>query len=62
MEVPKRVNVGARKGPKSDKYYVAYNPIILSCISFMVIKMKFIHYHSCMMFGMKSLSIYALTK
>ena len=38
-------------------YYVAYNPITLSCISFMLIEMKFIYYHSYVMFAMKSMSI-----
>ena len=41
----------------SDGYYVAYKPITLSCISFMFIKMIFIHYHSCVIFAMKSMSI-----
>ena len=40
-----------------DGYYVAYKPITLSCILFMFIKMKFIHCHSCVMFGMKSMSM-----
>ena len=40
-----------------DGYYVAYKPITLSCILFMFIEMKFIHYHSCVMFAMKSMSI-----
>ena len=33
-------------------------PITLPCISFMFIEMKFIHFHSCVMFVMKSMSIY----
>ena len=41
----------------SDRYFVAYKPIILPCISFMFIEMKFIHNHSCLMFAMKSMSI-----
>ena len=41
-----------------DGYYVAYNPIALSCILFMFIEMKFIYCHSCVMFAMKSMSIY----
>ena len=40
-----------------DGYYVAYKPITLSCISFMFIKMKFIHCHSCLMFVAKSMSM-----
>ena len=40
-----------------DGYYVAYKPITLSCILFMFIEMKFIHYHSCVMFVMKFVSI-----
>ena len=41
-----------------DRYYVAYKPITLPCIFFMFIEMKFIHYHSCVMFAMKSMSMY----
>ena len=41
----------------SDGYYVAYKPITLSCILFMFIEMKFIHCYSCVMFGMKSMSM-----
>ena len=41
-----------------DGYYVAYKPITLSCILFMFIEMKFIHCHSCVMFAMKSMSMY----
>ena len=41
----------------SDGYYVAYKPITLSCILFMFIEMKFIHFHSCVMFAMKSMSM-----
>ena len=40
-------------------YYVAYTPIILPCISFMFIEMKFIQCHSCVVFVMKSTSIYS---
>ena len=40
-----------------DGYYVAYKPITLSYISFMFIEMKFIHWHSCVIFAMKSMSI-----
>ena len=47
-----RVNAGVT----FDGYYVAYKPITLSCILFMFIEMKFIHYHSCVMFEMKSMS------
>ena len=36
---------------------MAYNPITLLCIFFMFIEMKFIHYHSCVMFAMKSMSM-----
>ena len=42
---------------KCDGYYVAYKPITLSCILFMFIEMKFIHFHSCVMFAMKSMSM-----
>ena len=41
----------------NDRYYVAYKPITLSCILFMFIEMKFIHFHSCVMFAMKSMSM-----
>ena len=41
----------------NDGYYVSYKAITLSCISFMFIKIKFIHCHSCVMFVMKSMSI-----
>ena len=41
----------------NDGYYVAYKPITLPCISFMFIKIKFINFHSCMMFVMKSMSL-----
>ena len=41
----------------TDGYYVAYKPITLSCILFMLIEMKFIHCHSGVMFAMKSMSI-----
>ena len=40
-----------------DGYYVAYKPIIFSCILFMFIEMKFIHCHSCVMLAMKSMSM-----
>ena len=36
---------------------MAYKPITLPCIVFMFIEMKFIHYHYCVMFVMKSMSI-----
>ena len=42
---------------ETNGYNVAYKPITLSCISFMFIEMKFIHYYSCVMFTMKSMSI-----
>ena len=42
---------------RGDGYYVAYKPITLPCMLFMFIEMKFIHYHSCVMFTMKSMSI-----
>ena len=38
-----------------DRYYVAYEPIALSCILFMFIEIKFIHCHSSVMFAMKSM-------
>ena len=41
-----------------DGYYMAYDPITLLYILFMLIEMKFIHYHSCVMFAMKSMNIY----
>ena len=40
-----------------DGYYVAYKPITLSSILFMFVEMKFIHFHSCVMFAMKSMSM-----
>ena len=40
-----------------DGYYVAYNPVTLSCNLFMFIEMIFIHCHSCVMFAMKSMSM-----
>ena len=42
---------------RGDGYYVAYKPIILLCILFMFTEMKFIHFHSCMMFAMKSMNM-----
>ena len=36
---------------------MAYKPIILSCILFMFIEMKFIHCHYCVMFEMKFMNI-----
>ena len=36
---------------------MAYNPIMLPWISFMFIEIKFVHYHSCVNFLMKSMSI-----
>ena len=41
----------------SDGYYVAYKLITLSCILFMFIEMKFIHFHPCVMFTMKLMSM-----
>ena len=41
-----------------DGYNVACMPITLPCILFMFIEKKFIHCHSCVMFVMKSMSIY----
>ena len=41
---------------RDDRYSVAYNPIILLCISFMFIEIKCIHYHFCAMFTMKPMS------
>ena len=40
-----------------DRYYVTYKTITLSCILFMFIEMKFIHFHSCVMFTMKFMSM-----
>ena len=37
----------------TDGYFVAYKSIILPSILFMLIEMKFIHCHSCVMFAMK---------
>ena len=36
---------------------MAYKSIKLSCILLMFIEMKFIHFHSCVMFAMKSMSM-----
>ena len=36
---------------------MAYKPITLSCILFMFVEMKFIHFHSCVMFAMNSMSM-----
>ena len=44
-------------GVITDGYYVACKPITLSYILFMFIEMKFIHFHSCVMFAMKSMSM-----
>ena len=41
----------------SDGYYMAYKPITVQYISFMFIEMKFTHYHSNVMFAMKSMCI-----
>ena len=46
------------RGVASNRYFVAFKSIMLSCLWFMFIKMKFIHYHSYMMFTMKSMSIF----
>ena len=40
-----------------DGYYVAYKPITLLCILFVFIEIKFIHFHYCVMFKMKSIRI-----
>ena len=40
-----------------DGYYVGNKPITLSCILFMFIEIKFIHFHSYIMFAMKSISM-----
>ena len=32
--------------------------VTFACILFIFIEIKFIHFHSCMMFAMKSMSIY----
>ena len=40
-----------------DEYYVAYKPITLSYISYMIIEMKFIYCHSFVIFEMKSMSM-----
>ena len=36
---------------------MAYNRITIMCISFMLIEMDFIHWYSCVIFAMKSMSI-----
>ena len=41
-----------------DRYDVAYKPITHPCISFMLIEMKFIHFHSCVMFVKKFMRIF----
>ena len=41
-----------------DRYNLAYKPITLLYISFMFIEMKFIHFHSFMIFILKSISTY----
>ena len=40
-----------------DGYYVAYKPITLPCISFMLIEMEFSNCYSCAMFVINSMSI-----
>ena len=40
-----------------DRYIIACKLITLQNIFFMFIEIKFIHYYSCMMFAMKSISI-----
>ena len=40
-----------------DGYYMTYKPITLPFISLMFIEMKFIHYHSCVIFVMKPMTI-----
>ena len=51
-------HIGRKRGCEiGDGYYVAYKPITLSCILFMFIEIKFIHFHSCVMFAMKSMSM-----
>ena len=52
------MGVGASGTMMYDGYYVAYKPITLSCILFMFIEIKFIHCHSCVMFEMKSMSMW----
>ena len=42
----------------TNGYYVAYKIITSSCIVFMSIEMKLIYHHSCVLFTMKSMSIY----
>ena len=52
------VSFGGTQSPHStDGCYVAYKPITLSFILFTFIEMIFIHYHSCVMFAMKSISM-----
>ena len=41
-----------------DGYYVANKLIILSFILFIFVEMKFINFHSCVMFAVKSMSMY----
>ena len=40
-----------------DGYHEAYEIITFLYISFIFIKIKFIHFHSCVMFIMKSMNI-----
>ena len=40
-----------------DGYYMGYKPITLSCIFFMFIEIKFIDWHSRVMFAMKFIRI-----
>ena len=49
--------LGDRLHRTFDWYYVAYKLITLSCILFMFIEMIFIHFHSCVMFVIKSMSM-----
>ena len=41
----------------TNGYYMAYKPITFLCISFLFIEMKFIHFHSFVMFTIKFMNI-----
>ena len=42
---------------ENDGYYVVYKSFTLLCVLIMFTEMIFINCHSCVMFGMKSMSI-----
>ena len=57
MSMTDLLPIGVETPRIDDGYYVTYKPIIISCILFMFIEMKFIYRHSCVMFAMKFMSI-----